>query len=98
MDRRQGQADLVLRDGMFFLYVTLDVPEGTPGDPAPGAYLGVDPGIVNLAVDSDGTVYSRAAVDARRRVFAHRRRDLQRKRPHSARRKLQRLKRGQARA
>jgi IS605 OrfB family transposase len=98
MDRRQGQADLVLRDGVFFLYATLEVPEAAPGDPAPEAYLGLDLGIVNLAVDSDGTVYSGAAVDERRRVFAHRRRNLQRKRTHSARRKLQALKRGQARS
>ena len=98
LDRRQGQADLVLRDGVFFLYATLDVPEAAPGDPAPEAYLGLDLGIVNLAVDSDGTVYSGAAVDARRRVLAHRRRNLQRKRTHSARRKLQALKRGQTRS
>ena len=55
LDRRQGQADLVLRDGVFFLYATLDVPEAAPGDPAPEAYLGLDLGIVNLSVDSDGT-------------------------------------------
>ncbi|HEX2516771.1 MAG TPA: transposase, partial [Chloroflexota bacterium] len=98
LDRRQGQADLVLREGVFFLYATLEVPEEAPGDPAPEAYLGLDLGIVNLAVDSDGTVPSGAAVDARRRVYAHRRRSLQKKRTHSARRKLRALKRGQARS
>jgi IS605 OrfB family transposase len=97
LDRRQGQADLVLRDGRFFLYATLEVPEEAPGDPAPEDYLGIDLGIVNLAVDSDGTTYSGAAVDERRRVFAHRRRRLQRKRTHSARRKLRALKGKQAR-
>jgi putative transposase len=98
LDRRQGQADLVLRDGVFFLYATLEVPEEAPGDPAPEDYLGLDLGIVNLAVDSDGTVYSGAALDERRRVFAHRRRNLQQKRTRSARRKLRRLKRVQARS
>src|SRR5262249_55573697 len=48
LDRRQGQADLVLRDGAFFLYATLEVPAETPGDPPPEDYLGIDLGIVNL--------------------------------------------------
>jgi transposase len=97
LDRRQGQADLVLRDGRFFLYATLDVPEETPGDPAPEDYFGLDLGIVNLAVDSDGTVYGGAAVERHRRTDAHRRRNLQRRGTRRARRKLVTLKGHQAR-
>jgi putative transposase len=89
LDRRQGQADLIYRDGVFYLYATIDTPEPPPGEP--DDYLGVDLGIVNLAVDSDGAIYSGQAVDAKRRVDEHRRRNLQRKATKAARRKLRHL-------
>jgi putative transposase len=95
MGRLRGQADLVYRDGTFFLYATLDVPEPTPIEAE--EYLGVDLGIVNLAVDSDGVVYSGEAVERNRRIFAHRRRNLQRKGTKSAKRKLKTIERAQAR-
>src|SRR3990167_4774720 len=95
LDRRRGQADLVEREGTFFLYVTIEMPEETPSEPED--YLGIDLGIVNLAVDSDGTAYSGAAVERHRRTYAHRRRNLQRKGTHAARRKLRRLRARQAR-
>jgi putative transposase len=94
-DRRQGQADLVYRDGTFYLYVTVDVPEIPTAD-VPD-YLGVDLGIVNLAVDSDGTIYSGETVDPKRRTVVHTRRNLQRKGTRSARRKLRALRRRQSR-
>jgi putative transposase len=94
-DRVQGQADLVYRDGTFFLYCTRDVPEPSPGEVE--NYLGIDLGIVNLAADSDGTLYSGAMVEHHRRVYAHRRRNLQRKGTKAARRKVRALRRGQAR-
>lgn len=95
MDRRQGQADLILKDGVFYLYVTIDAPEPPPGKP--DDYLGLDLGIVNLAVDSDGTTYSGAAIDHKCRVDAHRRRNLQRKGTKAARRKLRQLGRKRSR-
>lgn len=95
MDRVRGQADLVYRDGTFFLYCTLDVPEPTPIEAED--YLGIDLGIVNLAADSDGVVYSGEAVERNRRVYAHRRRNLQRKGTRAAKRKLKMLRRKQAR-
>ena len=33
LDRVRGQADLIYRDGMFFLYVTIDVGDVPEGDP-----------------------------------------------------------------
>lgn len=93
--RLRGQADLVYRDGAFFLYCTLDTPEPTPVKAE--EYLGIDLGIINLAVDSDGGVYSGDAVERNRRIFAHRRRNLQRKGSQSAKRKLKTIKRAQAR-
>lgn len=95
IDRRQGQADLVYRDGTFYLYATVDVPEPPPAE-VPD-YLGVDLGIVNIAVDSDGTTYSGEPVERQRRVHAHRRRNLQRKQTRAAKRKLRRLRRRQSR-
>jgi putative transposase len=52
MDRIKGQADLIYRNGVFSLAVTLDVPE--PAPESPSGTLGVDLGIVNLATDSEG--------------------------------------------
>ena len=46
MDVIKGQADLLYRDGTFYLAVTLDVPTPTP-TPADET-LGVDLGIINL--------------------------------------------------
>jgi len=89
LDRRRGQADLVLRNGAFYLFVTIDVPEPPQGE-VPD-YLGVDLGIVNLAVDSDGVVYSGGCVEQSRRAHNHRRRNLQRKATRQARRKLRRI-------
>jgi IS605 OrfB family transposase len=94
-ERVRGQADLLCRDGTFYLAVTVDSPEPAPDEP--DDFLGVDLGIVNLATDSDGTTYSGEAVERKRRLYAHRRRNLQRKGTHSARRKLKRLSGRQAR-
>jgi putative transposase len=94
-DRVRGQADLILRDGVFYLYATLDVPEALIENVQD--YLGVDLGIVNIAVDSDATVYTGEMVEWQRRAFAHRRRNLQRRQTRSAKRKLQSLRRKQAR-
>ena len=56
LDRIRGQTDLILVKGVFYLCVVVEVPEETPYDPR--GVLGVDLGIKNLAVDSDGEVHS----------------------------------------
>jgi len=61
MDRMRRQADLILRNHKFYLAVVVDAPEASQYDPV-GA-LGVDLGIINLAVDSDGAVYKGQDVD-----------------------------------
>src|SRR5713226_7425454 len=94
-DFLRGQADLILRDGAFYLYVTLEVANVPTTDVED--FLGVDLGIVNIATDSDATVYTGASVEQQRRAFAHRRRNLQRRQTRSAKRKLQSLRRKQAR-
>ena len=89
IDRRRGQADLVLRNGVFYLFVTIDTPEPPEGE-VPD-YLGVDLGIVNLAVDSDSETFSGQEVEDTRRKFQYRCRNLQRKQTRPARRKLRRI-------
>ena len=85
----RGQADLVLRRGRWYLYVTVEVPDGSPVKPT--AFLGVDLGIRNLATDSDGERHSGDAVEAVRVRLLARRGVLQQIGTRSAHRKLQKL-------
>lgn len=92
----RGQADLIYRDGKFYLAVVVDVPDPGTFDEPP-EWLGVDLGIVNIATDSDGTEHSGKALRAvRRRNLALRRR-LQVKRTKSATRLLKHRRRKEAR-
>lgn len=93
--RIRGQCDLVYRDGMFFLYCTIEFQEAPPVKVKD--FLGVDMGIVNLAVDSDGEVHTGEQVEKVRRRFAKTRRNLQRKGTRSSKRILQRIRRREAR-
>ena len=93
-----GQADLVLRrDGLWFLLVTVDVPDGTRIPVTD--FIGVDLGVINLATTSDGATYSGDKIESCRTRYARRRQRLQRaahvaqlnaKRPKNIRRALQR--------
>lgn len=93
---RKGETDLVYRDGLFYLYATVDEPAPEPVEPPDTAagWLGVDLGIVNLAVttDDDPTAldvrWSAGAVTARRKKNAAMRASLQRVGTKSAKRKL----------
>ena len=89
MDRIRGQADLIFRKGIFYLAVVVDVPEPTKYDPI-GA-LGVDLGIVNLAVDSDGEIHSGKMVDKVRNKTMKIKSKLQRCGSRSAKRHLKKL-------
>jgi IS605 OrfB family transposase len=95
LDGARGQSDLVLRKGRWYLYVTVDVPDGTPIDPE--EWLGVDLGIRNLATDSDGDTHSCASVEAVRARIFNLRRDLQSCGTRSARRHLRRIADNEAR-
>jgi len=95
----KGQCDLVRRkDGKWFLLVTVEAPEGTPIPPKD--FIGVDFGVVNLATDSDGDVYTNAETEQVRRKQNKVRRSLGRKagkvkrsgrRPTNIKRKLKAL-------
>ena len=88
-DRMKGQVDLVYRAGKFYLYCTVEMPENAPI--APTEFLGVDLGIVNIAVDSDGTVHSGEAVEKVRRRHQTSRKTRQRKGTKSAKKQLKNL-------
>ena len=87
----RGQADLVYRKGKLYLFVTVDVPDGSPIDP--DGWLGVDLGIRNLAVDSDGAAHSGEATLAARSRIAKLRAGLQSAGTKSAKRHLCKLRR-----
>lgn len=91
----RGQADLVYQHGRWYLLLVVAVPE--PVCASREEFLGIDLGIVNLATDSDGAMYSGADVERTRRILTHRRRNLQRKGTKAAKRKLRQLSGKQAR-
>lgn len=69
--RAKGQADLVFIKGTFYLLITIETPEAPPM--VPERFLGVDLGIVNIAVDSDGNSYTGDPVEVvRQRAMTHR--------------------------
>ena len=92
---RKGEVDLMYVKGVFYLAVVCDVLD--PEEMGIERVLGVDLGITNLAVDSDGTVYTGEAVDRKRQRYQQRREGLQRHGTRSARRRLRLLKGKQAR-
>jgi len=95
----KGQSDLVRRkDGKWFLLVTADLPDKAP-IPATD-FIGVDLGVVNIATDSDGEVYTSNKTENVREHYRRTRRSLQKKaakqkrsgkRPKNVRRKLRDL-------
>lgn len=91
----RGQADLLYRDGRFYLAVTLDVPEPAPDEPQ--GTLGIDLGIVNLATDSDGQTFSGGQIERTRKKMLALRSALQAKGTKSAKRHLKKLGRRESR-
>jgi IS605 OrfB family transposase len=91
----RGQADLVYRKGKLYLFVTVEVPDGSPIDPE--GWIGVDLGIRNLAVDSDGEAHSGEPTLAVRSRIAKLRVGLQSSGTKSAKRHLRKLRRREQR-
>ncbi len=92
---RQGESDLVLVNGVFYLLAVCEIEEPTPADIA--GVLGVDLGIANIASDSDGAQYSGEQVDHTRQRYHGLRQRLQRCGTKSAKRHLKKLRKRQAR-
>ncbi len=85
-NRVRGQADLILQHGTFYLLLVVDVPEGKPN--SENGFIGVDLGIVNIAVDSTGEVFSGDKINGLRKRYAKLRTKLQKKGTKSAKRLL----------
>jgi putative transposase len=92
----RGAANLIFRDGKFYLAVIIDVPDPPQGT-EPAEWLGVDLGIVNIATDSDGTTYSGKTVRAVRYRHRQLRARLQAKGTKSAKRLLAKRRRKETR-
>jgi IS605 OrfB family transposase len=89
--QRPTSATLVKRGNTFHLHV--QVKERAPASTVPSDVLGVDLGVVNLAVDSTGEVFSGEGVDEIRQRYSRRRRSLNRCGTKSARRRLRKIRR-----
>jgi len=88
-DWKIGGAELVWRNGTYFLHVTQskDVPNVTPAEDA----IGVDLGICNVATDSTGEQFTGAEVREKRSRFVARRAALQRVGTKSTKRRLKQM-------
>ena len=89
MDRIRGQVDLILVKSVFYLCVVVEVSEESPYDPK--GVLGVDLGIKNLAVDSDGEVHSGKQITDTREQLDSLKARLQSKGTKSAKHHLKKL-------
>ena len=86
---RQGESDLILQRGVFYLAATCNVNDPEPADV--DNFLGVDFGIAEIASTSDGKSYSGAAIKGVRHRHRRLRTKLQKKQTRSAKRKLKQL-------
>jgi putative transposase len=93
---RKGESDLVRRDGMWFLNATCEVPEAEPNTD-PVDFLGIDLGIVNIATTSDGEVMAGRELNRTRSTERKLRTKLQKKNTPSAKRRLKKRRRKEAR-
>ncbi|MFI6486555.1 transposase [Streptomyces sp. NPDC050564] len=93
---RRGESDLVCRDGMWFLNATCEVPEA-PLNTDPVDFLGIDLGIVNIATTSDGEIMAGRELNRVRLRERKLRTKLQQKNTPSAKRRLKKRRRKEAR-
>ncbi|MEU6613640.1 RNA-guided endonuclease InsQ/TnpB family protein [Streptomyces parvus] len=83
---RQGESDLVRQGGEWFLIATCELPENTL-NAHPVGFVGVDLGIVNIAVTSDGECHSGRRINRQRENDRALRSKLQKKGTKSAKRR-----------
>jgi IS605 OrfB family transposase len=93
---RKGESDLVYRDRMWFLNATCEVPEAAPNTD-PTDFLGIDLGIVNIATTSDGEIMAGREINRVRVRERGLRAKLQKKNTPSAKRRLKKRRRKEAR-
>jgi len=83
---KRGQADLLLRDGLFYLCVAVTVSEAEPSTGE--GVIGIDLGIVNVATDSEGNRYTGEPIRKVRKKYRALRQQLQAKKTRSARKRM----------
>ncbi|WP_328839245.1 transposase [Streptomyces europaeiscabiei] len=93
---RKGESDLLERDGMWFLSATCEVPEA-PLNTELVDFLGIDLGIVNIATTSDGEILAGRELNRIRTRERGLRAKLQKKNTPSAKRRLKKRRRKEAR-
>jgi len=89
LQSRRGESDLSISKGLFFLSATCEVDEAEPINAE--STMGVDLGIINIAVDSDGEIHSASHINNVRYRHRQLRTKLQVKGSRSAKRKLKKL-------
>lgn len=94
---RKGEVDLVYskRSKKWFVNLVCDIPEQEPEFSE--KVLGVDFGIVNIATDSEGEVFSGTPIENKRLWYQERRKRLQKKKTKASKRRLIKLSGKQAR-
>jgi len=91
-----GGADLVWRAGVYYLHITQS--QEAPDEAMPeGGVLGVDLGITNLAMDSEGEQFSGAVIRIVRGRYHLRRQRLQKVGTRNAKRRLRQMRRRESR-
>jgi len=91
LDQRRiaKQADLIYVQGIFYLCLCIELPDGTPINT--DGVLGVDMGIANIATTSDGETFSGQTVDAVRIRMTNIKTALQKRGTKSAKRHLKKV-------
>jgi len=92
---QQGESDLVYRDGEWYLFATCTYEE--PPESEGVEWVGVDLGIVQIAVTSDGEMHGGGQINALRHRHRRLRARLQKKGTKSAKRVLKRRRLKEAR-
>ncbi|MFJ1645358.1 RNA-guided endonuclease InsQ/TnpB family protein [Streptomyces sp. NPDC088258] len=93
---RKGESDLIRRDRVFYLIAVCEIPEA-PVNENPSGFIGVDLGIVNIATTSTGYRAAGRGLNRHRKRQLELRRKLQAKGTQSAKRRLKRRNRKEAR-
>jgi putative transposase len=88
---QQGESDLVYNKTTkeFFLLATCDIPH--PDERQTDEALGIDMGVANIAVSSDGDIFSSELIEYTRKRYARLRSALQKKGTKSAKRHLKKM-------
>jgi putative transposase len=92
---QQGESDLVYMNGNFYLYATCDCENPEPFEITD--VIGIDLGVTNVAVDSDGQMHSGKHINNVRIRYVKMRSKLQRKGTKSSKRLLRKRRKRESR-